>query len=868
MIEQSPNSPNNHTKLDHNLDIESSPSSLSHSHQTCAVSNVIHFSTMSSPSNDSFPSPQLNIHHNESGNNNNNDTMNRWNGCGAPKNHSIETASVVPQLQPQELIKTDCSPTPSNRRGASSTTTSTNHSQAIMSFVDETTKVKCKVKINRRNKEYNIKKTRLRKPLQNCALLQNYFEWNKAQNCSEELTVYKMLEPPKQSSVQPLQHYSTSFSDVPPSTSSSTNSSGGGGGGCGSVSLPNNTTTLNNDQPYGMNPQEYFNRSSHGCPPQMNIVPEYSVPTRESPTFSSPHHPINLNSPPMSLMGTASNNQDIRMATPSISERSSKKKRSKHLLLSTTASSSPNIEKDLESKQIVTSEKVKIQKLRSNTSSNYMSTTTTMVTSSATSAGASSTPPRPAHGSMLALLSNSGHCRTSPSSSNTTFTNSSCSGSSSSGSATGVMSGEGQALPTSFLHESSRSSNYSLVGIGSGSGSGGGGMDSSTLCFSRVNHECPLSLASQPVFMNRSFRNNHQDSCAVMTHTGHPNKLLNQQQMEHEQQQQMEMLCNMIQSARSQHSHEFNMVNPTTTTNSLQPQHVTHHPYRTVHVPSTTTTVNTTCSVPQHVHPLTGISNFQQEQQQHPIVREYGQYSQPQLHQTMNTTPTLLNSSPSSFMNDPFSQRNTLNSQQPYQRMNSFPNETLNTNVIVQHVDATTTHPYLQVPLDSSQFQQTGASQAMSGICTTNQTTATTHFQQLHPTPNAQPFPTTHNHHHLTERNANEFCLSKLVEVVNSISIPSANSAEGEKLKAILDFITTRTEEILSTTNHKLTQQQEDSIFEQAYQRILSSNMTSSEQFSSILSLTVYYKMRRNERDKADEEERKRGPPQNQHEYL
>ena len=63
------------------------------------------------------------------------------------------------------------------------------------SIVDETTMIGCKVKINRRNKENNIHKTRLRKQLQNGNFLQNYFEWNKVEGTSVELTTFKLIDP-------------------------------------------------------------------------------------------------------------------------------------------------------------------------------------------------------------------------------------------------------------------------------------------------------------------------------------------------------------------------------------------------------------------------------------------------------------------------------------------------------------------------------------------------------------------------------------------------------------------------------------------------------------------------------------------------
>ncbi|EFC44424.1 predicted protein [Naegleria gruberi] len=64
-----------------------------------------------------------------------------------------------------------------------------------MSFVDETTHVKEKAKVMKRNRQLNIRNTRLRKTLQNDKLLNNYFEFAVSNNKhNNDLTVYKMVD--------------------------------------------------------------------------------------------------------------------------------------------------------------------------------------------------------------------------------------------------------------------------------------------------------------------------------------------------------------------------------------------------------------------------------------------------------------------------------------------------------------------------------------------------------------------------------------------------------------------------------------------------------------------------------------------------
>ena len=66
-----------------------------------------------------------------------------------------------------------------------------------MSFVDETTHVKEKAKVMKRNRQLNIRNTRLRKTLQNDKLLNNYFEFAVSNNKhNHDLTVYKMVDTP------------------------------------------------------------------------------------------------------------------------------------------------------------------------------------------------------------------------------------------------------------------------------------------------------------------------------------------------------------------------------------------------------------------------------------------------------------------------------------------------------------------------------------------------------------------------------------------------------------------------------------------------------------------------------------------------
>jgi len=63
-----------------------------------------------------------------------------------------------------------------------------------VSIIDETKKTRSKIKTQRMKKQLNLQGRRLRKPLQDNALLQNYFEWDKTKK-SSELTKYKVVQP-------------------------------------------------------------------------------------------------------------------------------------------------------------------------------------------------------------------------------------------------------------------------------------------------------------------------------------------------------------------------------------------------------------------------------------------------------------------------------------------------------------------------------------------------------------------------------------------------------------------------------------------------------------------------------------------------